>query len=373
MVFFFNSIYAQVFLNAYYLLRIGKKKRMPKGLKFFLVAIFLIEILIYSTGYFFREHLPFEYFALIQKINVFWVLSLLYFLFLLCIFDLIFFLNKKWVFGVRFKSGLLFSLFGLATAGFFAFFGMKLEMAKDDYVRPEIKEIPISLQADSVKGSYKLLVASDLHLGYTINRPVLEKYVDLINQEKPDIVVIVGDLIDYYLEPLVEERCDEVLRRLNPPQGAYFVPGNHEYKLNIDANLAWIRKAGLTVLKDSVVAIDDNLYLIGWDDKENEENRASLDNLVKKSPSLERTILFAHQPQDITEAYRLQIPLTVSGHTHNGQVFPGNLGKHLSDNFYGLHENGKSISYTSSGIGLTGFPVKLMTRSEIVVFNIEIK
>ncbi|MDL2223059.1 metallophosphoesterase [Bacteroidales bacterium OttesenSCG-928-M11] len=253
---------------------------------------------------------------------------------------------------------------------------MKLQIAKDNYIKPITKEFTVSLDSDSILSEpkkYKLLVASDLHLGYIINRKVLEKYVEVINEQAPDIVVVVGDLIDYYLEPLKEEGCDEVLRLLDPPKGVYFIPGNHEYKTNIDENLNWIHDAGFTILKDSIANIDNELYLIGWDDRINISHRTDLVSLIEKTPSLQTSILFTHQPEDISEAYRLNIPLTISGHTHNGHVFPFNWGVYIKDHFYGFHQEENTCSYVTSGMGLSGLPLKLMADSEFAVFNIEIK
>jgi predicted MPP superfamily phosphohydrolase len=84
-------------------------------------------------------------------------------------------------------------------------------------------------------------------------------------------------------------------------------------------------------------------------------------------------IFLAHQPGDIRDAYRYGIPLTVCGHTHGGQAFPANLIVHLQyPNSYGLKGNGESYSYTTSGLGLSGFPLRVASNSEVVVFDIEI-
>jgi Predicted phosphohydrolases len=379
MVFFYNSIVAQLLLNGYFVFRIDKSKPMPKGLKIALYILIAIEALIYFSGLFFREQLSIPTYALIQKISAFWVISSLYFLFLLSVFDLVHLLNKKWIFKVKLERKILFIFECVVTLIVILLIGQKVEISKDNFINPDVKEfsfqfdtLPDSIPSDSIT-AYKLLTVSDLHLGYLINKSVLKKYVDVINSLQPDIIVVDGDLIDYYLAPLIEERMDLELKKLKAPHGVYFVPGNHEYKVNPEADFEWIRSAGITVLKDSIANIDDKLYLIGWDDRSNEENRASLKSLFAKVPNKESCILFAHQPKDIKEALALNIPLTISGHTHNGQFFPANLISFFQDNFYGLQQEGDNYSYTTSGLGLSGMPVRIVSQSEIAVFNIEIK
>jgi predicted MPP superfamily phosphohydrolase len=211
-------------------------------------------------------------------------------------------------------------------------------------------------------------------LGYLIDKFVLQKYINAINAQQADLIVINGDLIDYYLEPLEKQRMHNELKRLSAPHGVYFVPGNHEYKIDAEACLEWISNTGIRALRDSVVTIDKRFQLIGRDDRKNKENRMEWASLLNKSDATMGRILFAHQPGDIKEAVESNIPLIVCGHTHGGQIFPTNfLGVFLFHNLYGMKREGNSCSYTTSGLGLSGFPFRIGSDSEMVIFNIELK
>jgi predicted MPP superfamily phosphohydrolase len=250
-------------------------------------------------------------------------------------------------------------------------------MSSEDAFHPEVKQIPFEFNkpgesSAKPKKTYRILVVSDLHLGYIVHSEMLKQYVGFMNDLHPDIVVIDGDLVDYTLRPLITGKMDDELRKIKAPKGVFFIPGNHEYKFNSELKLDWISRAGLTVLKDSVANIDHCLYLIGRDDRSN-KNRLRIEELISKVDPTKPCIFLAHQPGDIRDAYRYGIPLTVCGHTHGGQVFPMNLiSRFLYTNSYGLQKKGKSYSYTTSGLGLSGFPMRIGSHSEGIIFNIEI-
>jgi predicted MPP superfamily phosphohydrolase len=245
-------------------------------------------------------------------------------------------------------------------------------------MEPQIKEYSFHLYSAAsdtlkVQTNYKLLVVSDLHLGYLIDKKVLQKYVNVLNAQQADLIVINGDLIDYYLKPLENWRMDEELKKLSASQGIYFIPGNHEYKIDAKANFEWIRKTGISVLCDSVVTIDNCFQLIGRDDRSNKDNRMEWEQLLARTDSTMPHILFSHQPGDIQDGIKSNIPLIICGHTHNGQLFPVNLLVPLIYyNAYGLKKEGNSSFYTTSGLGFSGFPFRIGSESEIVIFNIEI-
>ncbi|MDL2256693.1 metallophosphoesterase [Bacteroidales bacterium OttesenSCG-928-I14] len=378
MVFFWNSIYAQIFLNGYYLFRIGRNKKMPKGLKWSLIILILLEVCTYFVGYFGRELIPFEYYSEIQRISAFWVIASMYFAVLLSIYDLVWWLNKRWVFRVQFRYKVLFTFFTLATIGFYSFIVLNTYIGRDNYAEPQVKEFGFDIDSptlpnDSIRQlSYKILTVSDMHLGYVIGKEATRKYVDFINAQSPDIIVINGDMVDYYIEPLDEQEIDKELKRLYAPKGVYFIAGNHEYKVDVNPVLDWVRKTGMIVLRDSVVNMDNEMWLIGQDDRKNKEQRLGLENLLSQIDTTKFHILFTHQPTDIPEAYKLNVPLTVAGHTHNGQFFPGNLFRLVMNHFHGRHEYKGSVSVTSSGVGLSGYPFKIKSESEVLIFNIKI-
>ena len=380
MLFFIRSVFVQLFLNAYFIYRIRKSKLIHKYLKWILYFLIGAETILSFVGFFGRESIPFESYILIQKISIFWTVGSFYWLFLLLGFDFIFYLNKKWIFHVKFKDQTIRFLGIIALLLFFSHVGYYIRSPKDNYLEPQIKNLSYEFasiynEADiiEVKSDYKLLVVSDLHLGYLIDKKVLTKYVDIINAQQADIVVINGDLIDYYLEPLKEQQMGEELKRLQAPYGTYFIPGNHEYKEDVEANFEWIRQSGISVLRDSVVTIG-KLQLIGRDDLKNEDNRKDWNQLMAQTDSSKIHVFFTHQPNDRKDAIADNIPLIISGHTHDGQIFPGNWLIHLfHSHSYGAKKEGESYLYTTSGLGLSGFPFRISTESEAVIFNLHFR
>ena len=324
--------------------------------------------------------LPIETAGLIQKTCGIWIVSQIYLVALIWIFDLFFFLMKPYF--RRFNEKLTRKIKLMCFTCICILIGVGLTFGYYNFTHPVIKNYSFDFNRTSfgvvsdyvaAESTYKMLVASDLHLGYIVDVRMLKKYVSLINDQHPDIVVIDGDLIDWNLYPLVESNMQEELKKIKASKGVYFVPGNHEYKFDIDAALAWITQSGMTVLKDTIVSIDNKLWLIGRDDKKN-ENKKPVDEFINGfNTTSEPCIMLVHRPENIKEALEYNIPLVICGHTHYGQIFPANLLAHLFySNPYGWKKINGCYSCTTSGLGLSGFPLRIGSRSEAIVFDIRI-
>ena len=124
---------------------------------------------------------------------------------------------------------------------------------------------------------------SDLHIGEMIGKEQVQRYVELSNAQHPDLVVLVGDIMDYESRFAEKAHIEEDLQQLQSRYGTYIVLGNHEYRANRFAKLRWLRRVG-TLLVDSVAMPDSAFYLIGRDDLVN-KRRAPLQALVLPSPS----------------------------------------------------------------------------------------
>lgn len=383
MLFFFRSIIIQVFLNAYIIYRIGKSNYLTKIRKRIFIAVYIAEILVYFTGLLFTNRLPVETVGIIERICGVWAILQIYLLGLIWLFDLLYFLIKRYFDRFyRFNEKRIRKIKVISFVCICILIGVGLAHGYYNFTNPVVKNQSFVFNSSNgIKTyhsspiachSYKMLVASDFHLGYIVDAQMLKKYVNLINEQRPDIVVIAGDLIDWDLRPLIESKMQEELKKIQAPKGVYFVPGNHEYKLDADAALNWIAQGGMDILKDSIVSIDDKLWLIGRDDEKN-DNRKSMADLMKNFDTSKPCIMLTHRPSNIKEATVHNIPLTLCGHTHCGQIFPVNLFAGL---FYSNPHEWKEIdnchSYTTSGLGLSGFPLRLGSRCEAVVFDIRI-
>ncbi len=221
--------------------------------------------------------------------------------------------------------------------------------------------------AKPIEKPLKIVMMSDIHLGYHIRRGEFAKWVDMINGEKPDIVLIAGDIIDRSVEPLLKEGTAEEFRRISAP--VYACPGNHEYYSGINKSLQFCKLAGITMLRDTAVSVA-GINIIGRDDRTN-ARRKPLENLVAETEKDRFTILLDHQPYSLEEAEKNGIDFEFCGHTHYGQIWPISwITDALYEDAYGPLEKGGTQYYVSSGIGIWGGKFRIGTRSEYVVAEI---
>ncbi len=221
----------------------------------------------------------------------------------------------------------------------------------------------------------KVVLMSDLHLGYHNQRPELARWVDIVNGEHPDVILIAGDIIDGSIRPLLEQHMADEFHRLQAP--VYACLGNHEYYSGEPGARQFYRDAGIHLLRDSVAQVGD-LLVIGRDDRTNPHRKPLKKIIAEANSSLFTlhsslpTILLDHQPYHLEQAERQGIDFQFSGHTHHGQVWPISW---ITDAIYecsfGSHQRGATRYYVSSGMGIWGGKFRIGTRSEYVVLKIE--
>ena len=211
-----------------------------------------------------------------------------------------------------------------------------------------------------------VVLASDLHLGYSNRRPELSRWIDLINAEDPDFVLFGGDIVDIQLRPLLEGDFASEFARIKAPM--YTVLGNHEYISQEEEAEKFLSAAGITLLRDSVARVGD-ITVIGRDDRSN-QNRKPLSELAHSLNGF--TILLDHQPFHMEEAEEAGIDFQFSGHTHRGQVWPLSwVTDAMYEKSWGHHIRGNTRYYISSGLGIWGPKIRIGTRSEYLVLHIE--
>lgn len=216
----------------------------------------------------------------------------------------------------------------------------------------------------------KIVALSDLHLGYNVGVKELEKWIELINNEHPDIVLIAGDLICNSLRPLDEQHIDYQLRKIESRYGVFMAPGNHEYISGIDRSARFVKKAGIEFLCDSAVLINNSVYIAGRDDRSN-PNRKNIKQLIENLDKNKPVILLDHQPYLLEEAEQNHIDIQISGHTHQGQLIPISwITNLLFEKSHGYLKKGDTHIYVSSGIGIWGGKFRIGTRSEYIVMTI---
>ena len=234
------------------------------------------------------------------------------------------------------------------------------------YQHKEREEVTLT-SPKVVNGKKKLVMVSDLHLGYHNRRAALERWVELLNAEKADAVLIAGDIIDMSMRPLEEEKMAEVFHQLNAP--VYACLGNHEYFSGEPRARQFYKEAGIHLLRDTAVVVDD-LCIIGRDDRQN-HHRKSLADIMRNIDKSKYTIVLDHQPHHLEEAEEQGIDFQFSGHTHRGQIWPISW---ITDAIYecsfGPWQRGNTRYYVSSGLGLWGGQFRIGTQSEYVVVTV---
>ncbi|MEV6326566.1 metallophosphoesterase [Streptomyces sp. NPDC051909] len=237
---------------------------------------------------------------------------------------------------------------------------------------PRVKRVTVPL-AKLPRGAhgYRIAVVSDIHLGPILGRAHTQRIVDTINATQPDLVAVVGDLVDGSVANLGP--AAEPLARLKARDGAFFVTGNHEYFSGADAWVDHVRELGLHPLRNARVEIGAGFDLAGVDDVAGErEGRGPDFGKALGDRDRSRTaVLLAHQPVVIDDAVRHGVDLQLSGHTHGGQLWPGNLVAELANpTVAGLERYGDTQLYVSRGAGAWGPPVRVGAPSDITVVEL---
>lgn len=239
------------------------------------------------------------------------------------------------------------------------------------YKHPKTRTIDLVIRKPFNQGKRLTVVAvSDIHLGHGTTKQDLKGYVERINAQRPDLVLIAGDLIDSQIMPVREQRMWEELNRLEAPMGVYMVPGNHDYYAGLEECEAFLRHTSVKMLRDEVMTLPCGIQLIGRDDRTN-PHCLPFDSLARQVDMTKPSILLKHQPVHLEEAIGAGIDLQFSGHTHDGQVWPLNLVfRRLFRQSAGYEEWDGTHVYVSSGLSLWGPPFRIGTVSELVVFHL---
>ncbi len=237
--------------------------------------------------------------------------------------------------------------------------------------RPVVRNLELTVNKPLKNKTVTIVLASDIHLGNSIGKQRMQRYVSLLNKQRPDIILLGGDIVDRSMGPLTEQNLDEELSNLKARLGVYAVLGNHEhYSGHPDSLAGYFEQAGIRVLRDQVVLIDNSFYLIGREDRTSKK-RLPLKRLTERLDPMIPSIVLDHQPYQLEEASNLNIDLQLSGHTHNGQVFPGNLiVNRMFEDGYGYLLKQRTHVYVSSGLGIWGPLYRIGTHSEVVTIRL---
>ena len=218
----------------------------------------------------------------------------------------------------------------------------------------------------------RLVFFSDLHIGEAMTPDYIARAVKLIQDQQPDLILCGGDFIDHRAVYAYDPRVMASLRSLHAPLGVYYVLGNHEYRDDLEANIRWVSEVGGTLLRDSIAFPGNGpLTLIGRDDWVN-GNRKPFEVIANEADPLRGpVVLIEHTPASIDSIGDSPVDLILCGHTHGGQIWPGQLMVWWR---YGMASGTRPVGERevciSSGIGSAGATYRVGTRSEIRVYDL---
>ncbi|KAF0151115.1 MAG: metallophosphoesterase [Ignavibacteria bacterium] len=230
--------------------------------------------------------------------------------------------------------------------------------------------VDIKKNAGELK-SLNLAVASDLHLGMINSYEFMYKVSEKINDLNPDVILLAGDIIDEDLGPVIKYDVGEHLKRLKSKYGVYAVTGNHEFIGGSEQAVNYLQKHNINVLRDQALKINNAFYLVGREDSSsirfNGKQRKELSEIMKDVDKTFPVIMMDHQPHNLEQAARNGVDLQLSGHTHNGQLWPLNyIVEKIYELAWGYKVSENTHYYVSCGVGNWGPPVRTGSRPEIV-------
>lgn len=375
MLVFFLIVLTIYFLANFYLYRKGyssipvlqKKKWLYTAIFFSLAAIFIIAKLIES------RHSS----VITDILNVaggFWLAFMLYGILFFLVTDIVYLIlrifkvitpenilmYKKWAFAATIILSAVFITGGFINA-----------------IMPVVTryDITIDKNAGDVK-SLRIAAVSDIHLGSVIRKRSMNKLSSILQDLKPDLVLLLGDIVDGEIGPVMRGDLLQYFHCPDSKYGMLGITGNHEFIGGAAHTIPYIESKGIRLLKDEIHVLEGGIQLVGRKDRDSDRfyggKRLSVDELLSKADSTKPVILLDHQPFGYDEAVKHGVDLELSGHTHNGQMWPLNhITEMIYELSYGYLKKGNTHFIVSSGYGLWGPRVRSASHSEVLLIDVK--
>ncbi|TXC95797.1 metallophosphoesterase [Streptomyces sp. ISID311] len=236
---------------------------------------------------------------------------------------------------------------------------------------PVVKRVTIPLaKLPRAAHGFRIAVVSDIHLGPILGRAHTRRVVEAVNSTSPDLVAIVGDLVDGSVADLGP--AAEPLRELRSRFGAFFVTGNHEYYSGADQWVDHVRELGIHPLENARTALP-GFDLAGVNDLAGQTEQAGpdYDRALSGRDPARAVVLMAHQPVTIHDTVQFGVDLQLSGHTHGGQMWPFTyVAAATNPTVAGLQRYGDTQLYVTRGAGTWGPPVRLGAPPDVTVVEL---
>jgi uncharacterized protein len=266
---------------------------------------------------------------------------------------------RKWSFIITISVSSLFIIGGFINAIF-----------------PVVKQYDITINKPAGKiKQLRIAAVSDIHLGSIIRKRSIKKLSVILQQLNPDMILLLGDIIDGEIGPVLRGDLLQYFTIPKSTDGLFAITGNHEFIGGGSKTIPYIESKGIRVLKDEMVTLEGGIQLIGRIDRDSfrfyGKERLPLNQLMKQADTTKPVILLDHQPFHLDDVAKEGVDLQLSGHTHNGQMWPLNyLTSKIYELSYGYLKKGNSHIIVSSGYGLWGPRVRSGSRSEVLLINI---
>ena len=264
-----------------------------------------------------------------------------------------------------------FFMLAAAALAISAYSSLEAHNIRIENIRIATDKLPPDVEA------VRIVQISDLHLGLFLRDGKSRQVAELVNAQKPDILVSTGDLMDGKFEQ-IKGLPQDIFREIRAPMGKFAVTGNHEYYSGISGALAFTRSAGFTVLQDEAVVAGGAVRIVGMNDPAQNQSRATPKDDRKEVSVLESgaqelfTILLKHRPE-VNRGSVGKFDLQLSGHSHQGQIFPFQLVTRLVYSYSGgsYPLPGGAMLHVNRGTGTWGPPMRFLAPPEITVIDIE--
>jgi len=341
-------------------------------LKPFYIIIFLLAASGYIIAKFAGSKVPEIIYDILLWSGSFWFAFMLYFFLFILLIDLSRLLNHFFNIYPAFITS------NYSTAKFVTFvvvLSISIIIIIAGFINTrniKINQVEIEIPKKSSNLSELNVVhAGDFHLTIINNGKFLDEIVERINSLNPDIVLMTGDILDDNINILKRQNIGKSLSKIKSKYGVFVSNGNHEFINGADELDKYMEEMNLKVIRDSSAFIDNSFYIVGRDDRSKVsftgKQRKSLKEIMTNVDKNYPVILLDHTPSKLGEAVNENIDLQLSGHTHNGQMFPANfITKWIYEVSWGYLKKEQTQFYVTCGVGTWGPPVRLGSDSEIV-------
>lgn len=330
--------------------------------------LYILLCSLFIAGRFLERIYPQHIIFYMVRTGAWWLGALIYLFLFLAITDIIFLVFKV------LHAPLLFNHSALIIHTRLVILGSTLIILVAGYlnaIKPRKRKITINTsRLPAGSRPFRIFAVTDVHLGSIRGKRSLQRLVEMINKSNSDIVVFGGDTLDEDVAPVISQNLGDCLRQIRAVHGAIGIPGNHEYIGGIGAAIPYLREHGIRMLLDESVTFDDHFVVIGRQDRDMKrftgKERLPLKALLQDKDRDKFIILLDHQPFVLSEAAEQGVDLQISGHTHDGQMWPFNLiTKRIYEKSAGVLKNGDTRYIISSGYGTWGPPIRIGTHPEV--------